>query len=294
MILSRPQKTHSAAFDLCLRDRSVSAEALTALEDRIANEPDNLELRLLLLGRALRARGRPHESVLWLIEHHPELDLRHYWTAGHRLAAPAKELWRAALERDHDILLYSNAAWSLADGDVAFAESVYALAERRVEPSDLDYWYRRASFFQTLLESGKAKDLSQRQRFASAVVVSLANALLRETDPSAKLVLTFPLRFAAPATGDPRIVHLTRLADAEATRAHHAGCETPLGISRAHTFSGLIALVIGDQARAEEELALSKRAGRFSSAHDGLLETELRGAHRHCCRPSEPTGACGE
>ena len=56
--------------------QEMSASAIEELEQALARSPDNLELRLRRLG-TLRPRGLPWgEEVLWVVTHHPEVNLR--------------------------------------------------------------------------------------------------------------------------------------------------------------------------------------------------------------------------
>lgn len=227
---------------LCLQGLRLGAADARDLARRLLAEPRDVEARLLLLGYQVHNGERTDESVLWLIQREPEIEIESFWRVDAGSLDAAKALWRKALSNHPTAFVYANAAWTTVDLDPEFAEQVYWLGEQAPR-ADSDWFSRKAAFFESRMDTSTSAE--SREHLARVALRALLNAIELEAEPRHQHKLLWPARQYATAANERATFDLLRDAD-RAVKGPVAATD----YQRHLTVLGLVALARGDRARA--------------------------------------------
>ncbi len=266
----------SLHYRIYLRGTDLTADEAADVQRKLASHPHDIETRLLLLGFSARARSTTtDEHLLWLIEHHPHLDLGGSWPAPSlEMTSQARSLWARAMEGGApDVFL--NATASMIGADPTFAESALTQGRRLQPPPPASWFAGMAKLFEfRVVAESQQGSAEEHARLANLVAETYLEALRLERDDARRLYLLWPARQAAKAAEHPAHRLLQR-ADGEGNRARKAGLETVSGRHALHTAYGLLAIATGDSATAAAELELALRSLPTDGSASLLLAKEL-------------------
>lgn len=264
------QSPRSAHTELCDEGSKLFDDDVRRLEQAVAARPDDLENRLRLHGHGRRYERGELDQTLWLVEHHPALDLGVYWAMPTEHVERGLGAWQFALAQPHRALLvHANAAWSMAEHDFEFAEETYHQADE-IAADDVTWWYRKAALFVGLVDRWSP---SERQKRAAKIGAhALANVLLLEDDVETRIRLHWEAKQTAALLRGSELHRLLRLADQQIGRIDvvtNAASGSP-PIAR-----GLAALAIGRRELAEKALVEALEAADGSEQRIHVLASEL-------------------
>lgn len=258
-----------------LRGTKLKPDEVVQVRRDVDARPDDVDARLLLLGHSVIERdGSSDEHLLWLIEHHPDIDLGTSWPAPSlQMCDRARSLWARAMERGTlDVL--ANAATSMIGADSDFAESALNAGMRVEATAPATWFHRMAEIFEWKAAAGTGEMGKEQARFATVVAELYLSAAQFEKERTLQLYRLWSARQAAKAAGHPSH-RLLELADREGNRARRVGLDTVGGRHAMHTASGLLAIAAGDLIAAEEELKLAINVLPDDGTTSPLLAKEL-------------------
>lgn len=264
------QSPRNAYTELCDEGGKLFDDEVRRLEQDVATRPDDLESRLRLHGHARRYEHSDLDQTLWLVEHHPALELGLYWAMPAEHVERGLGAWQFALtEPNHALIVHANAAWSMAEHDFDFAEETYHQADE-IAADDVTWWYRKAALFVGLVDRWSPSD--RQKRAAKIGAHALANVLLLEHDVETRIRLHWEAKQTAALLRGSELHRLLRMADMHVGRIDVV-TNVPNGsppIAR-----GLAALAIGRRDLAEKVLveAIDAPDCREQSIH--VLASEL-------------------
>jgi len=271
-------------MSLCSDATSLSADEARALEERLAHAPDDVALRVQLVGAGFLTDDderitRRIEHLAWLAEHRPDIDLGGFAFVSPELpAARARlcELWSAALERHRDDVRVLRAGASF----LAFSAPALALAayERAalLEPDEARWQHQIARMHARLAreESDPARTAAHFEAEESA----LTKALSASADDVRRSTILRDLAQNAVARADwPRARSLAR-----ALLESAASCEGTWqygnAVHHGHILLGRVALAEGDEDGAAAELAAAAETPGSPQLNSFGPDLELAGA----------------
>lgn len=95
-----PELVKRHSLTVFCRFRHGSPSQVESLEQRLKHEPDQLFLRLMLMGHYFHTGGQRFvEHALWLVHHYPETDLLQRFLPDEKLYQKALQLWNDRLPK---------------------------------------------------------------------------------------------------------------------------------------------------------------------------------------------------
>jgi hypothetical protein len=208
--------------------KALTADQVEVLERRLAANPTNTAVRVMLLGY-LGASVRPPEGLparrsrvgehwLWIAEHAPWLPLAFHLPFLPMLGEDAqrarmRELWRAAVRAHPDD------AWTLrnavaAGGDDDYLDEVLGVAKRWLRDRPAQY-----PFFLQVLTWGT---ITRHVRAARQILEIMLDACVAESDRARRYHLIWNMRDLAKQIGREDVLDRLRRADAAGKRWRQA------------------------------------------------------------------------
>jgi hypothetical protein len=247
---------------VCLSGGTLSDTEAVEIDRALDAAPENLELRVKRLGYLCHRRLPRGLDVLWLAEHHPEVDL-----AGFACVEPEvepeqygriREVWDAHLQArpDHPAILRRAAMFAEFGGDLDYAERLYRQGAR-IEPEQ-SRW--SADVGRVLLQRSSELPGGARQTLADAALAEFERAYAIETWSLSKHILLLEIAKAAVVAGArERAIEAAKEALGEAPVYEGTG-QYGNTLHWAHIVLGSVALLDGQIADAS---AMLIRAGRI-------------------------------
>jgi hypothetical protein len=187
---------------LLMRGGQLSADAARELEKKLETDPDDLELRIPLLGyywaraNSAEARQARQKHVLWLIEHHPDVPFARVPQAqlnhiqDREAYSQAKELWLEQVEKQGEkASVLGNAASFFLFAERDRAEELFKKAQT-LEPhvaqwsQQLGHLYRVSMQQDVLLRGGE-----RRRELARKALAQFERAAEQQTDERERFYL---------------------------------------------------------------------------------------------------------
>ncbi|MDQ3368400.1 MAG: hypothetical protein M3680_23490 [Myxococcota bacterium] len=261
------------------------------LEAALAEDPEDLRSRVQLARRYLfqildaEAQKRRHAHLLWLIEHHPEVDCGYMgisaalWPEAY---AAGKRAWLSVSgARPNDPIVINHASRFFSVDDRSIAKDLMARGAA-LEPT-VAHWHLCLGF-QRIVDWFDAhdSDANTRQRLAADAVAEYEQAVALETDPHAHFaILTDLVRAASMAAQYDRAAQVaTRILAIAARDSPDLHPRREYAIHYARAALGNAALANNDIASACQYLDAAKSVdGNFPMTHllgpDFTLATAL-------------------
>jgi hypothetical protein len=255
------QLTPEGVVRLTLDGRRLSTEEAKKLEEKLTNNPQDLETRFILMGyystqhdESFRLKKR--EQTLWVIQNIPDSELlRHVvfvqLNQHEEGFEEAKQLWLKQLDAyKGNLAVLSNAADFFLLPDKAFAEKLLKEGAA-ADPSDAQWPQRLGQLY--LLEMPRA-GVEQRRSLAALAYAQFERAYKLTRDDSGKGVLLIQLAKSAFEAGDVERAH--KWADALLSQASTDKQDWNYGnaIHQGHLILGRIALSSGNLEEAGKQL----------------------------------------
>jgi hypothetical protein len=283
-----------SAEQLIASGRDLSASAAQALEMRLLREPDDLETRLLLIGfwgrvtepvtrdwldRFKSACVQRQRHLLWLVVHHPGLDLPDGFMGLPFASDPELAArWRQAAQARPDD---DDVAWNAGKAELLHEPAAaLGLFERakRTAPNRAGEVLRLCSTLVGL--SVRPDDPTRDELLGRCGLSNGLEAFELAKDDDARFMMVWAMRECARHVGDRYMLDLLRAADREGSlrRAHAADARD----ARHHacTGRGIVAVARGDLRAAEHWLREAIDVGELSHPASSALINALSNARR--------------
>ena len=247
---------------VCLSGGTLSDTDAVEIDRALDAEPGNLELRVKRLGFLCHRRLPRGLDVLWLAEHHPEVDLAGFACVEPEVEpeqyARIREVWDAHLQKrpDHPAILRRAAMFAEFGGDHDYAERLYRQGAG-IEPEQ-SRW--PADVGRVLLQRASELEGAARQTLADAALAEFERAHAIETWSLSRHILLVEVAKAAVVAGalDRAVEAATEALD-EAP-VYEGTWQYGNTLHWAHIVLGSVALLAGQTADAS---AMLIRAGRI-------------------------------
>jgi len=246
-------------IEVCLSGGELDQASYTALEQKLAFEPDDLELRIKQLGYLVSKQLPRAREVLWLAARHPTVDLAGFTVLradeDRALYKEIREIWKRHVEGSPDNKSYrEQAARFVIQDDPRYAEQLYGEGAT-LDPADPKWPELLGNLL--MLRRKQAPDAASAIELATKAVQAYTRAHELESWDFARHGLQIDIARAAVAAN---------LLDAATTAAENILRDAPKfertwiygnAIHWAHIVRGKVARHRGDLDRASEELLLS-------------------------------------